>query len=579
MKEFLIYVRLFLKNKLLMITSVLFCMAVILLQIIEVMFISNTLDSFGEILGLSVWFLIFFLFISYEYFYKTRASGFDECAKTTEKYYSIYIKQFIVLMLLNTVIFFIQSLFSVIAYFKNSIGHPEALVHMILNYFVNIFLLGLLGILMGLFAALLLKRLTAYLFLTLFTLMTSQYGYSFALSLMSSKRINVFPIYEFFNLYSPAMNWRPNYHFGFSLLPYRIELFAVWICLFAAIILFIMSFHKFKKLLRILSAMLAVILLVNFVLYLQPSSKYNMSFNPNGSLWSDSYYYEEYYSRDLVFQTASKTAEFKATGYKMDIKIKNQLEAVVTVRTDSLGKYQRDNRFYIFTLYHGFKVSKITDGSGNLLNFEQRDDFITLNDSKTDLSNVKEFKFYYSGYHPKYYSNTQGICLPGHIVYYPIPGHIDLYDAESDGGIPVLLTEPVPFDVNIDYNKKVFCSLPKTESGTFSGITNGVTLLSGMLDSRTVNGIEIIYPYLDTDQGKKEYMENDVAQFLSAKVQSGDTTEIKKIMYLPSMNFRENEQAVEYSDYITAVQIRTLGRILYGISDDKGKKINDKTGE
>ena len=571
MKNFMLYVKLFLKNKLLAITSVLFWLALIVLEIMEVTAINDTMIILGEILGLSIWFLIFFLFISYEYFYKTKASGLEECAKATEKYHSIYVNQFVVLLLLDGIIFFTLVFFGIVSYFKAAIHQIEYLTHIVLNYFINIFVLGLLGILIGLFAALLLKRLTAYLFLTFFALLTSQYFYSIAVSFMSSKNINIFPVYEFFNLYSPALNWRPNYQFGLSLLPYRIELLVIWICFFAAIILFVMSSHRYKYVLRSISALLTVILIVNFIMYLQPSSKYNMNFNPSGSLWGDSYYYEEYDSRDPAFQTTPTVAEFKAIGYKINIKIRSRLEAVVKIKIDTLNNYKNDD-FYIFTLYHGFKVNKIIDQQGNELCFTQRDDFITLDNKGNELSDVRELTFYYFGHHPKYYSNTQGVCLPGHIVYYPIPGYIDLYDAEIDGGIPVLLDETVPFEVEVDYHKKVYCSLPQTGDNMFSGVTDGVTLLSGMLTSRTVNGIEIIYPYLDIDQGKKEYMEQDVARFLSAKDQAKDTTEIKKIMYLPSMNFRENEQAVKYSDHITAIQIRTLDRLLYGVSDDKGKK-------
>lgn len=571
MKNFMLYVKLFFKNKLLAITSVLFWLALIVLGIMEVTAINDTMTILGELLRLSIWFLIFFLFISYEYFYKTKGSALDECAKTTEKYHSIYINQFVVLLLLNGIVFFTLVFFGIVSYFKAAVHQIEYLIHIVLNYFINIFVLGLLGILIGLFAALLLKRLTAYLFLTFFALLTSQYFYSIAVSFMSSKNINIFPIYEFFNLYSPALNWRPNYQFGLSLLPYRIELLVIWICFFAAIILFVMSSHRFKYVLRSVSALLTVILIVNFVMYLQPSSKYNMNFNPSGSLWGDSYYYEEYDSRDPALQTTPKVAEFKATGYKINIKIRNQLEALVKIKIDTLNNYKNDD-FYIFTLYHGFKVNKITDQQGNELCFTQRDDFITLDNKGNELSDIRELNFYYFGYHPKYYSNTQGVCLPGHIVYYPIPGYIDLYDAEIDGGIPVLLDETVPFEVEVDYHKKVYCSLPQTGDNVFSGVTDGVTLLSGMLTSRTVSGIEIIYPYLDIDQGKKKYLEQDVARFLAAKTQAKDTTEIKKIMYLPSMNFRENEQAVKYSDYITAIQIRTLDRLLYGVSDDKEKE-------
>ena len=158
--------------------------------------------------------------------------------------------------------------------------------------------------------------------------------------------------------------------------------------------------------------------------------------------------------------------------------------------TVSLSKRKLES--YEFTLYHGYIVSKITDVNGNDLRFTQESDYITVyNNSDTPLDKIT---MYYSGSGQRYFSNVQGISLPGYFPYYPQSGFKEIFDTDIGGFNKY--TEKNDFDFNIVVNcpKKVYCNLSDTDT-TLLRESLMITLVSGFYDSYDWNGVGNVFQY------------------------------------------------------------------------------------
>lgn len=502
--------------------------------------VNDALPYLEICLKLSIFCMVYFMFVSYEFFYKLKSSNLQECVDATDNGSKmLYGNQFIVMLGLNLIITLTFMIYNTVTYFILDINHTEYLIHIILNIFVNIFLISLVGIVLGMCVALVFKRLKAYLLLTLFALLTSSIFESIAFTVFNTTGHNIYSVFEFFNLYSPALNWTPNSNFGFSLLPYRVELLLFWIFAFLTIVLLKLSRNN-KTSMKYLAAFSAILCFMNIALYFQPSSKLMMSNNPSACLTNDVLYY---------FNTEQKEeeADFEITKYDLDIEVTNLLsvKAKLTLNDGNLPDYK-------FTLYRGYKVLKAVDKNNMILKFHQNGDYIDIENNNSDLS---EIVLTYTGYSPKFYSNSQGICLPGYFPYYPHSGYRKIFDIDGQGFEKVLLTKPTYFHVNIKANKKIYSNLEKDENSSYAGKCNGITFMSGFLDRTTASGIEVIYPYLNNFEFTPEKIDAYIKTFLQSK---NDTQTIKKIFILPNLNLSNYERTVLYSDYMTVQQLITL---------------------
>lgn len=149
---------------------------------------------------------------------------------------------------------------------------------------------GLVAILLGMLLALVFKRVVAFLVGAIFIFLGSPMFESIAEGEILSSRLNLYPVEEIFNIYTPSLFWMPNFLIGYSILPYRIALLIIWIfALLAALLGLLVPKNKTK--------FCSIIVCVAFgisgiMIYFQPSSKLIMNYNPSNGLNSDLEYYE-----------------------------------------------------------------------------------------------------------------------------------------------------------------------------------------------------------------------------------------------------------------------------------------------
>ena len=289
--------------------------------------------------------------------------------------------------------------------------------------------------------------------------------------------------FKSFDFYPADLNFVPVYDFGISLLPHRWGILLFWILFLFCIIYFKTSSKTTaKKLFKI--AVPAVLAAVCLITALSPASKIlRASYNMTESVSADEIYYDKHPS-DVI----PKNPGFKITEYNADLRAFLKLSATVTMTVDNT-----DLEEYAFTLYHGYKVKSAKDQNGNTLNFAQDGDFLTVyTQEKTKTITLK-----YTGFSTKFYSNVQGLFLPGYFPYLPQSGFRTVYSYYEQDTARLLYDEDAQFHIKIHTPGKVYSNLKETERNTFSGKGNP-TFLCGLYDEYiTENGIRVIYQYMD----------------------------------------------------------------------------------
>lgn len=433
-------------------------------------------------LKLSFYLFIIFMFLSYEYYSKIQKKGVSEiiqCTLNGRKKKHLFAAFGIVtinILILTIVIGAITCI--EYKYYQVNDYHNEYIIHIIKNMFVNIFMILELASCIGMLVSKFKNRITAYLLMLAITYCTSPYPEKIADAQCMAGNIkhSIYPIVEFFNI-MPLVNdgFPTNYMFGQSILGYRIFLILFWIavCIFA---IFLLEKMNLKK------CILAGILCLAFYTgYALPASKVSMNGNPENTMAHDQYYYET--GRD---KTKNEKADYQIKSYDMKIKIGRQLRATVKMKVDhNLAKYK-------MTLYHGYKVKKVYDQNKKQLKFKQKQDYIEIDGNKK----VSQIIMKYEGNSPAYYSNSQGIYLPGHFAYYPRAGYIALYSRDDMAINSCFVSEKTRFKVSVDYGKRIYTNLKKNGK-TYEGNSDGCTLIAGFYKEKKFgNGNRIIYDYL-----------------------------------------------------------------------------------
>lgn len=479
---------------------------------------------------------IFYFILSYEYIRKINIDKtIENEVKTKNK---CYLYNFLIFIILDLALTVICCAFNIGAFLSLDLQHNDFIGHILVNIFLNTFGISLLGILMGFcFSQIFNKRIISYIVFILFAFLSSSFFEQTVEIVYNNFSIDLYPIYNVFNIHTPSLDWIPNFLLGYSILPYRIALLLMWILIFA--LLLSTKVYNSKTSRNIISTMCVVFCIFNFIIYIQPSSKNIMNFSPTEGLSSDYWYY------DNIEQKKEK-ANFEVLSYKLDLNISNKLNVIAELEiSENLKEYK-------FTLYHGYKVNSIHDHNGNNLKFKQEGDYLTV------FNDVNATKIYmdYCGSSTKFYSNSQGMVLPGFFPFYPHPGYKYIYNLDEQAFDKLLLDNEAIFEICVTgFNvNHVFCNLSSQDNNIFKGQSIGVTIIGGFADKCIFDDTEIIYPYLDTYSFASSIIEQNILQF---NKEYSNSDKFKKIIVLPNLNLG-NMETVIYDDYITTVSLYNL---------------------
>ncbi len=547
MKTFSLSAKLFYKSNFLLISYVLFLVGIILnfIRVFQSLSSYNqtAFDFLSETVGMSIFCTAFFMFFSYEFFSKTKSSNIEECLTSVKGgRFKLLLGQIAVVALLILAVT-VCSVLCNLVYPHTDIRNGDYVLHMLYSIFVYLFAVPFTGSLMGIGLSFTFKRLPGYLIMVVFLLLSSPLSgmISHLVSSSTLSKVDIAPCFDIFNIYPLNLDFASLYSFGISLLPYKLATIFFWLLAAVALVLWKLS-KPVNRIMRITSLGCAVACVANFLVVFAPVSKVDMSTRVNGTLYSDKAYYRALYDGKYPKEQA---AEFEVLQYDLQLTVKNKLYAEAKLKIDNPNL-----KTYPFTLYHNFKIKNITDQNGTFLSFKQENDRVEVYSSGQPLTTLH---FTYSGYNTRFYSNTQGVFLPGYFAYYPIAGYRNVFSSDYQAYAKTLLAKDTDFTLTVNTKKQVFTNLSQSSNGTYTGKTNGLTVMSGFLDSKTVQGIEVVYHPFNTGEYNETRLQKDIDKFL--KVENTDS--IKKILVAPNVN-QTYDSTVIFSDYVITEQVMAL---------------------
>lgn len=479
------------------------------------------LDGVQLILLASLLHFVFYSLVSYEFCRSDCAVGFDECACAMEAGKSrllagkllVLISLTLPILVLNIITIAVGA---VIAY------AGTAFFQVLLHIFLNLLILPAVGILFGAVLAYGAKRGIAYIIIAVVTLLSTPLAGDWCVTIYKATGFSASVLTRLFPFMTPStMLISSDLAYGYSLRPYRIFAYAVWILVLCAVLFFYISKERGKKK-RLFSAVVCLaagMCLLPFV------------FRSNSDIIYDDMNSEGvgretvYYDRNNI-TPPDACPEFKITSYDMELKLSNVLHAEVKA---SVSPSNLD--IYGFTLYHGYKVKEVKDESGRELKFKQTGDWIEV-ESAGETSSLT---FSYDGYSNTYYSNGQGAALSGTFAYYPRAGYVVCADA--DGYEHLTLDEPTQFNVKIKNRKKFFTNLDRTGKNTFSGKTTGLTIVGGFYKEDKIGDTNLVYTSVGRDV-------NEIKKVFSNLMQTYDRS-FNTIMVA---ELREGKSMRDYGD-------------------------------
>lgn len=372
-----------------------------------------------------------------------------------------------------------------------------AFFQVLLHIFLNLLILPAVGILFGAVLAYGAKRGIAYIIIAVVTLLSTPLAGDWCVTIYKATGFSASVLTRLFPFMTPStMLISSDLAYGYSLRPYRIFAYAVWILVLCAVLFFYISKERGKKK-RLLSAVVCLVAgmcLLPFVFRSNSDVIYD-DMNSEG-VGRETVYYD----RNNI-TPPDACPEFKITSYDMELKLSNVLHAEVNV---SVSPSNLD--IYGFTLYHGYKVKEVKDESGRALKFKQTGDWIEV-ESAGETSSLT---FSYDGYSNTHYSNGQGAALPGTHAYYPRAGYVVC--ADEGGYRNLTLDEPTQFDVKIKNRKKFFTNLDRTGKNTFSGKTTGLTVVGGFYKEDKIGETNLVYTYIGRNTQNVKRMFSDLMQ-------------------------------------------------------------------
>jgi hypothetical protein len=438
---------------------------------------------------ISMIYFVFFTFIAYEYLVKSKNENLLECLLVLNKgnlklYFSKAIVLIIIILIMTLNIF----VYNFIVYIAMNINFRPYLVHIVLSNFLNIFLVSIFAMCLGSTISLYLKRFPAYAVMILLIILISPIFDYVPYVMYMGYGINIYPFREILNILPPNLNWEGDLLYGLSIELYRWNLLTSLIS-FISFLLILKLNKKKHKYLSFIAIGLIILSLFNFYGYTKSGSIVKKDYNPKNYVAFD----ELYYMNDI--QKEEKVS-FKISAYNMNFTINRQLQSNISIYLDE----KKPLSTYKFTLYRNYKIEKILGKNSEILEYKRDGDYFEIINPTNEK--LEKITILYSGYSPVFYSNAQGVLLPGCFPYYPIEGYKRIYIKEESKFISIIRDYNTKFEVTVKSNLNIYSNLQKSNN-RFSGEAQELTLMGGFMEEKaTENNVfyELILDKMDKDR-------------------------------------------------------------------------------
>ncbi len=513
--------------------------------------INTTEVLYGErvVLEFSVVLFIFFLFISYEYFAKAQRDNFNECLSATRKGNVFRLCQFFLLELFALIFTVVLTLLAFAGAFKIQEVDWAYYFYAIKLNIIYLFATTTLAVLIGINLSKIKNNIFSYVLMILCAFMFSPLVLSIpGLVFSATGNVDIYPFFYMFEILPHDFSGYNYDAYGFPMNSHNYMLILFWLALVLGV-LSLLVIKKNKILKSAITSVLLITVVMTGVFVNLPHSEYLPSKDDmiRGTCEGVFYYNESTPIEERPMQY-NEPAGFNITSMDMDFKINRQLKATVCIGVDneSLDAYK-------FTLYRGYKIKNIFDANGNKLKYDRYSDYITVYPDNGNLMTDK-ICFDYEGFSPTYFSNSQGTYLPAGFAYYPINGFHYIFNIQTQGYLRTLLDNPVLINLNVDTKNEVFSNLEKVEENKFSGMSNGLTVVSGFYKETEIDGCRLIYKYID-EEFNMDSVRSDIFNTIK---DNSDKLKGKTLIMNPRLTTN-----TEYSEYFEASDHMLFNSVSY----------------
>lgn len=425
---------------------------------------SESTDSyyfFADIMILCFVFSACWFFISFEFMRKVKESDLLEALEAMgKKGTRIYVNQLLVILL--AIVLFLINVFVYFLFGFIKLDYPPILVLQVRDLIlVDVLLLSIASSCMGIVVAQTRKRIMGYIVMIVVFLFSIHDYLEAAVNSMGGTGEILYIIRRYISFLPPNIKNTLDALYGLPHEVYRIAAMLLWVVLGMYVL-----FRKwFRGKTKVAFFSMTVIVVAGLGYCVQ---------NPGSVLVMDETI-NQISREELSEEQEEKKADFAISGYDMDIRIGKEFSNHCTV---SISDPKRTDE-YLFTLYRGYRIKKISDQTGNPVDFSQTGDFVTVYGGNGQA--LSELTFEYRGSSNLFYSNRNACFLPGFFPYYPRAGFQPVFSAD---GMPIVQkwkNEEVSFRVKADMPETFICNLPR-EGGYYTGKAESLLLLGGNYD-------------------------------------------------------------------------------------------------
>lgn len=423
-------------------------------------------------------FFVFWVFISYEYFRKSKEAGIQENLDCLGARGSIFYLHQLGTLLLAVLVFTANvGAYMAVGYFR--LHFPPVLTDQIYKMLaINVFLLSVGSVFCGSAISQIRNRFAGYgVALALSFLMIWELIEPIAGGLGWGGNVLHF-LRSFLCFLPPDIQAYPDVLYGLPFESYRIAIIGIWIVLGSIWILRKMCIRS-KNAMTVAMCVCVVLLAGLGERAWNRGSVLLQGDSPQSALMECLIGGEEPEDK-----AKSKAADFEVAGYRMELRIRKELSAICRVELaegSALGEYD-------FTLYHCYQVRDVQDDKGKKMEFQQEGDYVIV---KGNGEMVKEITFYYEGGSNLIYSNSHACFLTGIVPWYPKAG----FQSFTKGRVVKWQGDPpVSFDIGIDIPGEVVSNLEYLE-GRYKGKMDNALFVKGYVDLEYYKKTNIIcYP-------------------------------------------------------------------------------------
>lgn len=423
--------------------------------------------------------MLFFTLLGYRLARKN--SGAMELYKTIKgSIINVLLLNIVLLLLIITIFVFSLITITTLYYFHlNPSNHYyfESAAFLINNLLLPYFITGLIGYIVGFNS----RSTFSYAYLILIWAIISPTNQYFISNLLSNAELKEgFSLLHNLNLGVQDMNAPYQPFYGFQLYWAKKVIYILILLGICIISIFAASKQRLQRI--IIASLLFTLVIFSLI----PYSSNNINYLDR--------YVDEYDFYEKQHKIPDKDLfDYKIESFKVAVKNYEKFSVDLEMEVNNIKTSK-----IAFTLYKGFRITKINDSSGINLPFEQTGDFTIVKLPSNFIERKMTLNIKYTGNGTLANPAIQNkVFLPSDFAWIPTNKMTPTHFVFNEHILPNKLSNPKPIEFKLTYEGKEklnYVNLKQMDSSVYEGKATGLTLISGDLMQRKKDDHNIYYP-------------------------------------------------------------------------------------